>query len=155
MDGRMAIFQTSLNFFLIANKIGWGGQSVNWKNWDTKSAIRFFDTVLNLVGNAIEACADTTAATVLLKTEYLEEKGQIVLSIIDNGPGIPRDIRESIFDAFFSTKGSKGTGLGLAIAREIVEEHGGKLELISEIGEGTTFRVILPLNCDEKKGDQI
>ena len=61
----------------------------------------------------------------------------------DTGPGIPLEIRGKIFDPFFSTKGD-GTGLGLAIAARIIDKHGGNLEFDTQLGEGTTFRIVLP-----------
>ena len=61
----------------------------------------------------------------------------------DDGPGIKPDIRDRIFDVFFSSRGG-GTGLGLPIARQIVERHGGAIEMETEMGKGTTFRIRLP-----------
>lgn len=73
---------------------------------------------------------------------------QITVAIADNGPGIPADLQEKIFDQSFTTKAvGKGTGLGLAIARRIVEEtHGGSLAISSIVGQGTAFWIRLPLN---------
>jgi len=103
------------------------------------------DTVLNIAGNAIEACQEMEGARVILKSETLPEKGMLCVSIIDNGPGIPEDIQKKIFEPFFSTKGSQGTGLGLAVARKSAEEHRGKLLLESAPGEGAAFRLLLPI----------
>jgi len=66
------------------------------------------------------------------------------LVVEDNGKGIPDDVREHIFDPFFTTKTQGGTGLGLAISKRIVEEVGGRIEVSSRPGEGTTFTVRLP-----------
>ncbi|MEM9220651.1 MAG: HAMP domain-containing sensor histidine kinase, partial [Cyanobacteria bacterium P01_F01_bin.150] len=68
-------------------------------------------------------------------------------AIVDNGPGIPEDIRAKIFDRLFTTKQvGKGTGLGLAIAHQIVvDTHGGELNVQSEIGQGTEFCICLPI----------
>lgn len=69
----------------------------------------------------------------------------VVISVRDNGHGIPVENRQRIFEAFFTTKEpGKGTGLGLATAQEIVQEHGGWIEFDSEVGRGTEFRVYLP-----------
>jgi signal transduction histidine kinase len=68
-----------------------------------------------------------------------------MVAITDNGHGIPRDQVGHIFDAFHSSKGQGGTGLGLAAARKIVNELNGTIEVESAVGEGTTFRVILPV----------
>ena len=68
------------------------------------------------------------------------------MSINDSGCGIPDAIRERIFDAFFTTKpAGEGTGLGLDIVRKIVEKHGGRIAVDSEVGRGTTFTVALPI----------
>ena len=67
------------------------------------------------------------------------------LVIGDSGRGIPHEDLGKIFEPFFSTK-RKGTGLGLAIVHQIVENHGGKIEVESREGWGTTFRIILPMN---------
>jgi signal transduction histidine kinase len=65
--------------------------------------------------------------------------------IADTGIGIPAEHLPRIFDPFFSTKGvGKGTGLGLAITRRIVEDHQGIIEVVSEVGRGTTFTIQLP-----------
>lgn len=69
--------------------------------------------------------------------------GEVVVEIEDDGPGIKPDIRDRIFDVFFSSRGG-GTGLGLPIARQIVDRHGGVIEMETEMGKGTTFRIRLP-----------
>ena len=71
----------------------------------------------------------------------------VSIRIVDNGPGIPEDIQDRIFETFFTTKPvGKGTGLGLAISYQIVtEKHNGKLNLHSQLGEGTEFQILLPL----------
>ena len=67
-----------------------------------------------------------------------------VLSIKDNGPGIPEEIQEKVFNPYFSTK-ETGTGLGLAIVHQIVEEFGGQMDLKSSPKDGTEFIIKLPL----------
>jgi signal transduction histidine kinase len=65
--------------------------------------------------------------------------------VSDTGPGIPRDQQAQVFEPFFSTKtAGRGSGLGLAISRQIVKEHGGRIELESNVGQGSVFRVVLP-----------
>lgn len=67
-----------------------------------------------------------------------------VIHVIDTGPGIAPETREKIFKPYFTTKGG-GSGLGLPTSRRLIEEHGGRIELHSEPGKGTDFRVVLPL----------
>jgi signal transduction histidine kinase len=68
-----------------------------------------------------------------------------MFEVADNGPGIKDEIKEKIFDPFFTTKESgEGTGLGLAIALQAAEDHKGRLEVDSEEGKGTSFRVFIP-----------
>lgn len=73
----------------------------------------------------------------------LGPQGEVLIRIGDNGPGIPPDLRQRIFEVFYSTRGG-GTGLGLPIAQRIVEAHGGRIELETEIGKGSTFTLHLP-----------
>jgi signal transduction histidine kinase len=111
------------------------------------------DTVLNLVGNAIEATHGSPDARVDIVTKGRADRGLVIMTIRDNGPGIPEDIHKKIFEPFFSTKGSKGTGLGLAVARKSVEEHGGQLPLESLPGQGATFKIILPIEPKTRNQD--
>jgi signal transduction histidine kinase len=69
----------------------------------------------------------------------------IVIDVVDNGPGIPPDVRDKIFDPFFTTK-VQGSGLGLPIVRKIVDAHDGRIDLVSGPGEGTRFRVTIPVS---------
>jgi PAS domain S-box-containing protein len=74
----------------------------------------------------------------------------LVISIADNGPGIPEEIQTRLFDPFFTTKPvGKGTGLGLSISYSIVEKHGGQLQCISEVGKGTKFIIQIPLKVSD------
>jgi signal transduction histidine kinase len=67
------------------------------------------------------------------------------VEIRDNGPGIPRELRERVFDPFFTTKeGARGTGLGLSVARAIVEDHGGRVTIEDAVPHGAVLRVVLP-----------
>jgi len=97
----------------------------------------------NIVLNAIEA-APPEGGRVNIATRYFPKEARAMLSIGDNGPGIPVDERARIFDAFHSSKGQGGTGLGLAAAKKIVTELNGTIEVESTVGEGTAFHVKLP-----------
>jgi PAS domain S-box-containing protein len=105
---------------------------------------RFLQAVLNVLVNALQAVdSDGGVVTVSTFREETTKGGQIVLEISDNGPGIPPDVLDHIFDPFFTTK-EDGSGLGLSIAHTIVREHEGVLEVDSKLGQGTTFRILLP-----------
>ncbi|MBI4718238.1 MAG: FHA domain-containing protein [Planctomycetes bacterium] len=99
--------------------------------------------IQNLVLNAIYAVPAGTGR-VNLATRYEVESGDVVLTVSDNGPGVPLEERDRIFEAFHSTKGHGGTGLGLAAAKKIVTELGGRIELQGTAGEGAIFVVRLP-----------
>ena len=96
--------------------------------------------VVNLVRNALEASPE--GATVTVRTRAAG--GVAELAVLDRGEGVPEEIREQIFNPFFTTKGS-GIGLGLAISAKIVDEHGGRITLETDSGRGSTFIVQLPL----------
>jgi signal transduction histidine kinase len=106
------------------------------------------EVLINLVQNAAESFEDGGAITLRARRDKVALKGRtsdvVVLEVQDNGPGIPPEVEERLFDPFFSTK-KDGTGLGLTIANKIVEQHGGELTLRTETGRGTTFRVMLPV----------
>ncbi len=95
--------------------------------------------LLNVVNNALEAMEGRSGE---LRVTTSREGGEVVVSVADAGPGV-EDV-ERIFEPYFTTK-VKGTGLGLAIARQIVEEHHGRISVESRLGEGTTVRIRLPL----------
>jgi PAS domain S-box-containing protein len=102
---------------------------------------RINQVVLNLVANAIDACSEK--GTVTVRTRAVADG--IEIDVRDNGVGIPPNIRDKIFDPFFTTKPQgHGTGLGLSVSHGIVAAHGGQIEVESEPGEGSTFRVRLP-----------
>ncbi len=97
---------------------------------------------LNLILNAVQAMP--SGGTVTLRTRTTD--GRAVAEVADTGVGIPDEIRERIFDPFFSTREvGQGTGLGLAVSYTIVTAHRGTIEVESQVGRGATFRVILPL----------
>lgn len=105
----------------------------------------FEQVAMNIITNAIDAVPRLVGVVNIRLTHDLEQDAA-VLTVGDNGPGIPREIRERIFDGFYSTKGHGGTGLGLAVAKKVIEEHGGDITVTSVEKEGTLIRVILPLS---------
>jgi two-component system sensor kinase FixL len=111
--------------------------------------IQIAQVVMNLLQNALEALRDRTAAGRRIEVSTRSAAQQAVEVIIhDSGPGIPPEIRERVFERFYTTK-DDGIGLGLAIARSIVESHGGELRLDSTFDEGTTFIFRLPIAVAE------
>jgi signal transduction histidine kinase len=99
--------------------------------------------ILNLLMNAIDA--SLAGGRVELLTRARPDQGEVEVAVGDMGPGISTADRKHIFEPFFSTKESgRGTGLGLFITAEIVREHKGRIELDSDAGRGSTFRVIFP-----------
>ena len=99
--------------------------------------------VLNLVSNAIDACPEDGAGVVSLRTE-LHADDDVCIRVADNGCGISAEDMPKLFREFFSTKGFRGTGLGLPVSHQIVCQHGGRIEVQSEAGEGTEFILHLP-----------
>ncbi len=117
----------------------------------------FNQVVLNLVVNAAHAISEAAESpdhkgVITIRTRRSGDSAEI--SISDTGCGIPQDLREKIFDPFFTTKDiGKGTGQGLAIAHAvIVDKHAGTLQVDSELGQGTTFTITLPLDGGENGG---
>ncbi len=104
--------------------------------------------VVNLLSNAIAAVPRDTGR-VVVGAAFSEPNGEVVLTVSDNGPGIPPEQHESLFEAFNSSKGQGGTGLGLAAAKKIVSELGGRIEVSGSADEGTTFEVHLPGDMEQ------
>ncbi|EMG37312.1 PAS domain S-box [Desulfocurvibacter africanus PCS] len=101
--------------------------------------------LVNILENAIEACAeDRTKDKHTVGFTVREDADQICFEISDNGMGMDGETKAKMFTLFFSNKGSKGTGLGLFIANQVVEQHGGRIEVESEPGLGSRFLVHLP-----------
>lgn len=111
--------------------------------------------VINLVMNAAEATQSRERGLVGISTKFKKENGKVILEIKDNGEGIPPENLAKIFDPFFTTKGEgKGVGLGLSVVYGIVEAHGGDIEVKSQVGEGTTFIVTLPLSHETMRAGE-
>ena len=103
--------------------------------------------LLNLVTNAIDACvvdpAEKQKKQVVIRTTTVPGWG-VKYQIVDNGCGMAPQIRQNIFQSFFTTKGSDGTGIGLMITKKIIDAHSGIIEVESEEGTGSTFSIKLP-----------
>jgi PAS domain S-box-containing protein len=100
---------------------------------------RVKEAFMNMLSNAVQSIAGR--GIILVKTKI--ESSRAVVEIHDSGKGIPDTERPFIFNPFFTTK-SSGTGLGLAITHRIIQEHGGTIEVESEVGKGSVFRVFIP-----------
>jgi len=121
------------------------------------SAPQLEQVFLNIISNARDALDQQASDKELIIRTFYRVKdgdpGDVVVSFVDTGPGISPENKYKIFDPFFSTKEvGRGTGLGLSICYGIVEKHGGRIEVDSEMGKGATFRVVLPaiVNNDKK-----
>jgi two-component system NtrC family sensor kinase len=111
----------------------------------TSDTTQLQQVFLNLMNNAIDAIGKDGEISIV--TNYLARNNMVAIDIHDNGPGIPKEILGKIFDPFFTTKEvGKGTGLGLSISYSIIEKLGGQIRVASEVGQGTTFNILLPVN---------
>ncbi|MCX5794174.1 MAG: ATP-binding protein [Elusimicrobia bacterium] len=110
------------------------------------SGAEFQQVIFNLLTNAHQAIRAARRADGRIRLSTRREDGEILVRVEDNGPGIPADIAERIWEPFFTTKPEgEGTGLGLAICRRIVDSLGGSLTLQSGRGEGAAFLIRLPI----------
>ena len=100
----------------------------------------FKQAVMNLLVNARQVLPPDGTVWLVSRAGA---SGEVLIEVRDDGPGIPDGAREKVFEVFYSSRGG-GTGLGLPIARQIVERHGGSIEVESVKGKGTTFRIRLP-----------
>ena len=100
--------------------------------------------LLNLVRNAAEALEEHEGRGVITVTTAAQSGDSVEVEVADDGPGIPQELADKLFDPFVSTK-ERGTGLGLAMTHQIVREHGGLMSVDSAPGAGTRFRLKLPI----------
>lgn len=157
-SGKLVIERSHVDLTrLISNHVRLVGVLANRKNirivldapsesiFVSADAVKLEQVVSNLTGNAIKfSGADTTVTIRLVRTV-----NRVEFSVQDEGPGIPREELHRLFRPFSTTSvratgGERSSGLGLAIARRIVEGHGGEISVSSEVGKGSTFRVVLP-----------
>ena len=106
---------------------------------------QMYQVLFNMVFNGLQAMPE--GGTLTLSTVYEQQRNEVSLLVADTGVGIDEENRAQIFTPFFTDK-NRGTGLGLAIAKNIVEKHGGRIEVLSRPGEGSIFTVILPTDND-------
>ena len=100
----------------------------------------------NLIKNSWEAMTNTPSPKIVVNGQRDHDPKFVLVTVQDNGPGIPKEIQEKIWVSFFTTKGGNGgTGLGLSACVQIVNQHGGSISLESESGKGAKFSVRLPV----------
>lgn len=102
--------------------------------------------LLNLVKNAYEASDDVT---ITITTQLNRETNEVRISVSDNGPGIPPEVKKVMFTKKITTK-ENGHGYGLPICKKIVENHNGRIEVVSEVNKGTSFHLIFPAEGKEE-----
>jgi signal transduction histidine kinase/CheY-like chemotaxis protein/uncharacterized membrane protein affecting hemolysin expression len=119
------------------------------------------EALTNLVLNAVDAMPN--GGKIMLRTRFLHHEkgsghsGQVVAEVGDTGTGMNEETRKRCLEPFFSTKGKRGTGLGLAMVYGVMERHEGSVEIQSELGKGTTFRLIFPVrtrSCDSDRKEK-
>jgi signal transduction histidine kinase len=113
----------------------------------TYDATQIEQVLINLITNSVQAMPDGGK----LRVSLGQAEGAVAIAVQDSGIGIPRENLSRIFDPFFTTKPEgQGTGLGLSVSYGIVSRHGGRIEVESKIGQGTTFTVLLPRTPQEE-----
>jgi len=106
--------------------------------------VQLQQVLMNLMLNSIEAMKSMNTPGKLTIKSQQDDSGQLLISVMDTGVGIPPEKTEQIFDAFFTSK-PQGTGMGLPISRSIIVSHGGRLWAVSNPESGTTFHFTLPI----------
>ena len=119
------------------------GPAIGWYNSQLLER-----AISNVVLNACEAVSRESGHVAITT---LGGQSCLRIEVWDNGPGIPAEIRDSVFQPFFTYGKSEGTGLGLAIAKRIVEDHGGELFLDAEETTGTSFKISIPFGVPEEQ----
>ena len=107
--------------------------------------VQLQQVLMNLMMNSIDAMKDMDGMRELIVQSQHGGDGQVLISVSDTGVGIPRELADKIFNAFFTTK-THGTGMGLRISRSIVESHGGRLWAADNSPHGAKFCFTLPIN---------
>jgi signal transduction histidine kinase len=134
------------------------GVTVDWQPGEGIPVICFdpegiHRAVLNIAGNAVDACDDREDGRVTISTEYHADEGLVRIYVEDNGVGIPHEDLDKIFTLFVSNKGSRGTGLGLPVSQKILKEHGGDIHVASTVGQGSRFTLELPATTSNTLND--
>jgi PAS domain S-box-containing protein len=114
------------------------------------SASELREVFVNLIVNAVDAMPRGGKLSITCRLN----ESRLQLEFSDNGMGMPEEVRQKIFEPFFSTKGAHGTGLGLSVSYSILERHEGSISVTSEHGDGTTFTIDLPAIAAESTGTE-
>lgn len=104
-------------------------------------AVELREVLVNMIYNAVDAMPSGGE----IRMSAQEVDGRVVLNISDTGAGMTPEVKSRLFDPFFTTKGKDGTGMGMAVSFGIIRRHNGSIDVESEVGRGTTFRLSLPL----------
>jgi signal transduction histidine kinase/ActR/RegA family two-component response regulator len=104
-------------------------------------AVELREVLVNMIYNAIDAMPSGGE----IRMSSQEVNGRVVLTIADSGTGMTPEVKSRLFDPFFTTKGKGGTGMGMAVSFGIIRRHNGSIDVESECGRGTTFRIALPV----------
>ncbi|HEV7474622.1 MAG TPA: ATP-binding protein [Pyrinomonadaceae bacterium] len=104
-------------------------------------AVELREVLVNMIYNAIDAMPSGGE----IRMSSQENSGRVVLTIADSGTGMTPEVKSRLFDPFFTTKGKGGTGMGMAVSFGIIRRHNGSIDVESEPGRGTTFRISLPV----------
>ena len=111
--------------------------------------------LVNILDNAVDACRESRDQKApQISFRAYPDNGNVIFDIEDNGIGMSEAVQSKIFTLFFSSKATQGTGIGLFITRKIVHQHGGEIEVQSRRGEGTLFRIRIPLERSETPSSQ-
>lgn len=135
-----SVFESSLSGGGAKLEMSLTDQNTLW----SMDEVRLKQALLNLVINAADALKDRQGIRRVVIGTSVSSDRNLVISVADNGCGIPESNKEKVLDLFFTTKGSRGTGLGLAMVQKFVEKSGGRLTFESEEGEGSIFTMIFP-----------
>jgi signal transduction histidine kinase/ligand-binding sensor domain-containing protein len=112
--------------------------------------VQLQQVLMNLMMNSIDAMKDVDGRRELIIQSQLTEDGQVLMSVSDTGVGLPPQLADNIFNAFFTTK-PEGTGMGLRISRSIVESHGGRLWAAGNSSQGASFHLSLPTKVEVRE----
>jgi len=111
--------------------------------WMRGDADLLKQAILNLITNALEAMKNEGKSGGVLRVKVERAGDTVAVEIADNGPGIPPEVRDKVFQLYFTTK-ERGSGIGLAMTYRAVQLHNGTVDFTSELGRGTTFRLQFP-----------